>query len=68
MFDENFTNQNAYENDLDEILDDLNKLLQLIPVSSAPKAAMTRAHAEALAGNIRTTIFCMKNDYKIVDC
>ena len=61
------TNQEAFENDLDEILDDVAKLLRLVPVGSSKKSVETRDWAEALASNIRTTIFCMKNDYIIKD-
>lgn len=53
------TNKEAYENDLNEILNDAEKLARLGKGNAEEK--------ERILSNIRTTIALMKNDYTVVE-
>lgn len=62
------TNQDAYQNDLDELRKEIDYLLSLVPIGKGKKELQTRKDAENAAGRARATISCMKNDYIIEDC
>lgn len=62
------TNQEAYQSDLDNLLKEIDRLLSAVPVGKTKIEIEVRERAEATAGRAKATIYCMKNDYIIVDC
>lgn len=61
------TNQEAYLSDLDELREEIDRLLSLVPVGKSKRELQIREQAEEAAGRARATINCMKNDYIIVE-
>lgn len=62
------TNQEAYKTDLDELKEQIEKLLALVPVGKTKAEKQSREQAESIASMARATIGCMRNDYIIEDC
>lgn len=62
------SNQEAYLRDLEELQDEVNRLLSLVPMGKTKKEIQNREQAEESAGKVRATINCMKRDYIIADC
>lgn len=62
------SNQEAYNIDLDELADALQKLLAAVPVGKTKSEIAAREKAEHVEGSARALIGCMKNDYRIIDC
>jgi hypothetical protein len=56
-------NMEAYQSDLDDILENLKVLSAYVPLGNAKQAREARERFEKAAGDIRTTVGCMKNDY-----
>ena len=61
------TNNEAYQMDLDDLLNEIDRLLSAIPVGRTKMQLQAREQAEAAAGRARATIGCMRNDYTIVE-
>ena len=61
------TNQEAYLSDLDELREEIDRLLSLVPVGKSKRELQIREQAEEAAGRARATINSMKNDYIIVE-
>ena len=57
------TNIDAYQSDLDGILKALDALAEFAPAGDTKKAREGRERFERAAGDIRTTVGCMRNDY-----
>lgn len=61
------TNQEAYLSDLNELREEIDRLLSLVPVGKGKRELQVREQAEEVAVRARATINCMKNDYIIVE-
>ena len=61
-------NQDAYLHDLNDLQEEIDRLLSLVPVGKAKRELQARKAAEDAASRARDTISCMKNDYIIEDC
>lgn len=62
------TNQEAYLSDLNELREEIDHLLSLVPVGKTKRELQVREQAEEVAGRARATIGCMRSDYIIADC
>ena len=61
------TNREAYLDDLDELLKEIDQLLSAVPIGETTLEHQAREQAEAVAGRARATINCMKRDYIIAE-
>ena len=57
------TNREAYLDDLDELLKEIDQLLSAVPIGKTKLEHQAREQAEDVAGRARATINCMKRDY-----
>ena len=58
------TNREAYLDDLDELLKEIDQLLSAVPIGKTKLEHQAREQAEDVA---RATINCMKRDYIIAE-
>lgn len=61
------TNREAYLDDLDELLKEIDQLLSAVPIGKTKLEHQAREQAEDVAGRARATINCMKRDYIIAE-
>ena len=61
------TNKEAYLNDLDDLMKEIDYLMSMVPEGKTKNAIRVREQAIEAAGRARATIGCMKNDYIIAD-
>ena len=57
----------AYLDDLDELLKEIDQLLSAVPIGKTKLEHQAREQAEDVAGRARATINCMKRDYIIAE-
>lgn len=62
------SNQEAYNLDLDELTDALQKLLSAVSAGKTKSERAIREEAERIESSARALIGCMRNDYRIIDC
>lgn len=61
------TNKEAYQSDLDDLLNEIDNLLSLVPIGNAKNVQKSREQAEEAASRARATIGCMRNDYIMME-
>ena len=61
------TNREAYLDDLDELLKEIDQLLSAVPIGKTKLERQAREQAEDVAGRAWATINCMKRDYIIAE-
>ena len=61
------TNREAYLDDLDDLLKEIDRILGAVPIGKTKLERETREQAENVAGRARATISCMKRDYIIAE-
>jgi len=61
------TNKEAYQSDLDDLLNEIDNLLRLVPIGNAKNIQKSREQAEEAANRARATIGCMRNDYIMME-
>ena len=61
------TNREAYLDDLDELLKEIDQLLSAVPIGKTKLEPHARDQAEDVARRASATINCMKRDYIIAE-
>lgn len=61
------TNKQAYIEDLNDILKEMERMLNAVPMGKSKSEKQNRKQAEEAFERVQTTISCMKRDYIIAE-